>query len=213
MTDLNNTMIGTKFNRWTVTSNIFSIRGHKMVDAICECGNLRQVRVVKLKTGASRSCGCLRNEELTTHGQTKRATRHLSHEYWIWNAMIQRCTNKDNRQFPDYGGRGINVDEKWLKFEGFLEDMGFRPTTLHSIDRTDNSLGYCKTNCEWKLRVEQNRNRRNNHTLTLNGESLCVSAWAEKLGCTSAFIFNRIKRGWTDKKILTKPSRTKVKIT
>jgi hypothetical protein len=149
--------IGTQVSRWTIQGEAFKSGKHYSVNCLCKCGNERIVRVQKLLTGKTRSCGCLRNEELTTHGQTKRVTRHLSHEYWIWNAMIQRCTNKRNKQYPDYGARGITIDEKWLRFEGFIDDMGFRPTVVHSIERVNNSLvkTIASGNSGW-IRIETN---------------------------------------------------------
>ncbi len=207
MTNFDSIIVGAKFDRWTVNSNIYSINGHRLVSATCDCGNRREVRAIKLINSQSRSCGCLRDEELTIHGMAKRDAH--APEYAVWNAMVQRTSNPNNRQYPDYGARGIHIIDKWKLFSGFIEDMGTRPTPLHSIDRINNNLSYSKENCEWSLRVAQNRNKRNNHLLTLNNMSLCVSEWAEKLGCSPSFIANRIKRGWSDLDVLTKPSRTK----
>lgn len=83
--------------------------------------------------------------------------------YAVWRAMKQRCINSNNKGFNNYGGRGITYDPKWESFEGFVEDMGFRPEITEgelSLERKDNNGPYCKDNCIWASRVQQNYNQR-----------------------------------------------------
>jgi hypothetical protein len=196
--------IGATFGRWTVIGpeKPASIRRWM---CLCECGEIRAVRKEKLLDGTSQSCGCLQRENLTTHGMTASAVRRKSSEYWIWNTMIQRCTNRRARNYADYGGRGISVCERWLSFPNFFADMGLRPSNLHSLERMDNASGYSPANCCWATRREQNQNRRNNRRFTVQGETKCLAEWARALGCSHTTILARIRMGWTEERAVSTP--------
>lgn len=80
--------------------------------------------------------------------------------YSIWADMLSRCMNKNSPGFSNYGGRGITVAPRWYHFANFAEDMGLRPTANHTIERVDNTKGYCRENCVWDTRSNQCVNRR-----------------------------------------------------
>ncbi len=134
------------------------------------------------------------------HGLTK------SKIYSIWSVMKQRCYNKKDRRFKDYGGRGIFVCERWRNsFDNFLKDMGTPPTAKHSIDRIDNNKEYSPENCRWATRMEQMANFRRNRYVSFNGKTLHVAEWTRKLGFGERTIAARLNRGWTTEAALTTP--------
>jgi hypothetical protein len=138
-----------------------------------------------------------RKVRATTHGMC------ATSEYMIWVAMRQRCANPNNKAYPNYGGRGIQVCERWMRFENFLADMGPRPPGL-SIERIANDLGYCKSNCKWGTRREQNNNSRNNHHLTFNGRTQSIHAWSREVSLNVRTIHSRLRLGWPLEMVLTR---------
>lgn len=173
----------------------------------CDCGVETIVHSSSLRTGRTKSCGCLSREVTTKrntkHGQAKRgATRP---EYAVWNTMKQRCTNPNTEYWEDYGGRGIVVCSQWMEsFEVFLKDVGSSPGRRYSLERKDNSKGYEPDNVVWATRIEQARNTRANHVITFNGKTQCVAAWAEELSLGKA-LQARLDLGWSNEKALTTP--------
>lgn len=122
-------------------------------------------------------------------------------------AMLARCTNPDNPDWPNYGGRGITVCDRWRNsFEAFLADMGKKPTPKHSIDRwPDNNGNYEKSNCRWATDDQQARNQRSNRNLTLDGETKCLTDWAASCGMDVATLHCRLDSGMSLTEALAKP--------
>jgi len=133
----------------------------------------------------------------TNHGLSR------TEEYNIWSSMKQRCFNKNRLNYKNYGGRGIIVCKRWLKFENFFVDMGKRPKGK-SVDRIDNNGNYEPNNCKWSTQKEQCRNTRNNVILTFCGVTKCVAEWSEFLGLDEKLIRSRLKNGWSIIQALTK---------
>src|SRR5678816_3096740 len=120
---------GREFGDWTVVED--SIPGLNAL-CVCVCGTRKQVNRSNLLRGLSISCGCHKSKASSTHGMSKTIT------YKSWQNMHARCLNPNNQAYPYYGGAGIVVCERWMKFENFLADMGERPSSLHSIERENN---------------------------------------------------------------------------
>ena len=188
-------MSGQRFGRLTALRH----DGEKW-ECVCDCGGTAKCLPFNLKRGNSKSCGCLKRELHTRHGGAGTT------EYSIWCAMHRRCEDPKNPGFKDYGARGITVCERWSDFNAFLEDMGKRPLD-HEIDRERNNEGYCKENCRWVTREENNRNKRNNVMIRWRGEDLPLVVWAERLNMNYWTLSNRIHRGWTVERALTQPVR------
>jgi len=175
----------------------------------CECGNKKVIVCDGVKNGHTTSCGCFQRElnvaRSTTHGHKSRMTP--SSEYLSWTNLKKRCLDSSNTAYPDYGGRGITVCDRWKNsFQAFLDDMGTKLPGME-IDRINNDGNYEKSNCKWSTRTEQARNKRDNRNMEWNGEVHCLSEWAEITGVSRSALENRVNRGWSVEKALTTPVR------
>jgi hypothetical protein len=124
--------------------------------------------------------------------------------YRSWASMLQRVreTNPEKHNFHSYRARGITVNPKWEEFEGFYEDMGDRPEGC-TLDRIDFNKGYYKENYRWATLDVQANNKRNARMLTLNGETLTLEKWSEKLGIAKSTIHCRLRDGRTVEEALS----------
>lgn len=194
-------LTGARFGKLTVVARgENTATGHPRWICNCECGGATLSGGQSLRSGLAQSCGCERVANASkassvcnrTHGQSGSAI------YAIWRGMVARCTVPTNKDFARYGGRGITVCDRWMKFEDFFADFGFsRPSERHSIDRRDNGKGYELGNVRWALPVEQQNNRRDTVLLTLDGETLSMAQWSRKAGAVSpTTLARRLKHGW-----------------
>lgn len=171
---------------------------------ICDCGNVKDTRAASLKKGDVKSCGCLSREcmppNLTTHGMS------CYSGIKTWQAMLRRCNNPADKDYAQYGGRGIKVCNDWLDPRNFARDMGERPQG-YSLDRIDTNGDYCPENCRWATPAEQGANKRNNRMLEHAGQTLHMSEWCRRLNVKPSTVANRLKAGMDPSPALTLPSR------
>lgn len=187
----------------------------------CNCGTVLEIDAGNLMCGHSQSCGCLHREKSRitalrlhelkifgkkpTHGHTvgSKSGSPRTLEYGSWSRMKRRVLNPKNKDYKDYGGRGIKIDIRWMKFENFLADMGFRPTGNHSIDRINNNGNYCKENCRWATPMEQAGNRRSARRFKFQGLNLSIAEWSRRVGIKYSTLQLRIAtNGWLGKTTL-----------
>lgn len=180
-------LTGLKFNRLTVVSESSKNKFSQIVWlCICDCGKETFVATADLKAGSIKSCGCLQIEGIlkisTRHGFAKRGNK--TPIYKAWAAIIQRCYNPNCKSYPDYGGRGIEICDRWrYSFENFLSDVGEKPSTKHSLDRfPDNDGDYGPDNFRWAIRKEQSRNTRQNVWIEHDGFKRTITEWAKIFG-------------------------------
>jgi len=206
-------LTGKKFGRWTVLKRAENKGNYIRWKCLCDCGAIRIVNGNSLKRGISKSCGCI-SSEITAERNRKHGMSKTP-EYRVWTHMTQRCTNKTDGSYKNYGARGIKVCDRWLhSFENFYADMGKRPTEKHSIERKNNNGDYEPDNCKWATKKEQCNNRRSSHMLTLNGETKTMSQWSDITGISIGTLWARIEGlGWSVEKALTVPLEKKQTIT
>lgn len=171
----------------------------------CDCGQERDIQPTKVTAGFHQSCGCLAAEatsvRMTKHGG------YLTPEYKSWNAMMQRCTNPRNTSYPDYGGRGITVCERWQGEDGYLNfvgDMGARPVG-ETLDRIKTDGNYEPSNTRWATKKVQSNNRRITRMITVDGERRPLSHWTAQMGFSKNTISERIRDGWPEHLAATLP--------
>lgn len=134
------------------------------------------------------------------HGLSESAT------YYSWKSMIARCNNPNATGYKNYGGRGIKVCKRWLKFENFLKDMGKRPKNK-TLDRINNNGNYKPANCKWSDNTEQNRKKRSIINITFNGKTKIMADWAKLYGIKQGTLRSRINNGWGIRRALETPVR------
>lgn len=191
-------LTGQRFGRLLVTSlaenNPFRRKGRRGGSSAwicaCDCGTQLLVRSELLRKGETKSCGCLRNDVVRKRRFIDGRSR--TRLYGIWGSMVGRCRDEGHTSYKRYGGRGITVCDRWLKFENFLADMG-EPLRGLSLDRIDNNGPYSPENCRWADVTTQLRNRRTSRFLTWNGKTLTHAEWERQLGFPVGTIHNRLR--------------------
>ena len=172
---------------------------------LCHKHLQRLVKYGELEPSRQRySCDGLVNRYPTEHG--------------AWHSAKERCLNKNNKQFKNYGGRGIKICDAWqgaYGFKNFLDDMGPKPSndkesngrSVWTLDRIDYNGDYCPENCRWATREMQNNNRRTVIVVDYNGCSRTLSEWGKFYGVSAGMLRQRYKKGLRGDKLFSRPKR------
>lgn len=173
---------------------VVAYEGNGRWRCLCDCGSTTTTTAAKLNRG-QKACRCILGKTWSIHGDARHNAR--TPEYITWLNMNQRCVDVNHHKYYLYGGRGIKVCPTWRSsYEAFLGDMGPKPSPLHTLDRKNTNGNYEPANCRWATAKEQNRNRRNNHLLTIDGVTKCITEWAEVYDLCPKLVAGRIRRGW-----------------
>ena len=181
----------TRFGKLTVLHEAESSNGDRKALCRCDCGTIKSVYVSHLRRGNSRSCGCEVVRGKPKHGQFYHPL------YGRWNAMVQRCTNPKHKDYPSYGGRGVEVCARWLEDpRNFFEDMGPCPQGM-SIEREDVNGNYEPSNCSWQDARTQAQNKRAVKLFLFRGEELCLAEICRRAGISGRYdaMYKRMRRG------------------
>lgn len=200
---MKDSLVGQRFGRLLVQERAGVRHSGARWRCLCDCGETTETYGFALKNGTTTSCGCRAKECLElriTHGDSGSA------EHRVWEAMQERCYNPAHTNYKNYGAKGIRVHMRWLGPQGyanFLEDMGRRPSSQHSIERKEGALGYFKENCVWATRIEQNNNTSRNQWLLHEGRRQTVAQWGREKGLLVSTIRKRLLLGWSTERVLT----------
>ena len=197
-------LTGQKFGKLTVIERAEKDkRGNVQWLCECECGNKKVVRGYQLTSNKTKSCGCLVGHNNGVHYKTR--TRLFN----IWASMKQRCSDKNSNNYKNYGAKGIKVCDEWqnnfVAFSNWAKANGYNDKL--TIDRIDNKKGYEPSNCRWVDMKTQQRNKSNNHLVTINGETKCVAEWCSLYPISPSAVWKRTDKGMDIVTAITKPSR------
>lgn len=192
--------VGDRFGRLAVVGTADKSKwGYPRWILRCDCGKEVQVIQNDLRSGRTKSCGCLKSEAARRNGKNT-ATHGMRGNpgYKMWSDMLCRCYKENNIGYRNYGGRGIMVCSQWRDDPAaFIAYMGPRPPG-HSIDRIDVNGNYEPGNVRWATRKEQNRNTRANRIVSFRGRAMSLAEACELVNINYYTVFGRLRRGWTE---------------
>lgn len=210
--------IGARFNRLTVLA---TVADPKRCLCLCACGNRVELKYTYVRSGNTKSCGCLGRDARIARNKRNASRGGLTHSHSgkSWNAMMSRCFNEKYHDYATYGAVGIKPCAFIAESPANLIATIGERIGNQSLDRIDGSGGYTCGKCpeclsrksplniRWATSVQQTRNQRSNHLLEINGLTMCFSDWAKRIGINESSLRYRIARGWTGERLISGPRR------
>jgi len=197
-------MTGMRFSRLLVKSEACKTKYNNSAwNCQCDCGNEIIVPGPYLRQGDTKSCGCLKRDTSknrnTTHGLSQ------TDEFKTLARIKTRCFNRNSKDYPNYGGRGITICSEWINSpETFVRDVGLKPSKKHSLDRINVNGNYEPGNVRWATPFQQANNNRRNRVIEWNGETKTLAQWSIVLGISSSCLSARLnKGGWPIERAFT----------
>lgn len=173
-------------------------RNSRFVLCVCKCGTKKEFRMQLLKTGKTKSCGCVSHEMGAEKRRTHGGTGTRLHN--IWRSIKRRCYNPNERVYEYYGGKGVVMHDDWLfdfaRFRDWSEKNGYSEDL--TIDRIDNTGNYEPSNCRWVSMQVQSNNKSNNRMMKINGTTKTVADWSRFTGVNVKTIYNRLYSGYPE---------------
>lgn len=187
---------GRRFGAWRVIGLEGWGAGGQRWLVHCDCGTNRVLKINNLLKSISTSCGCQREAAHLTHGMSR------TRPYKIWAGMLTRCRNPESDSFPAYGGRGIEVCDLWLEFEGFWRDMQRGYSSVLTLERLDVNGHYEPGNCAWIPKPEQLQNLRRTVRIQTPHGQMTLRQASNAFGIKRETLRGRIRYGWPEWRLL-----------
>lgn len=201
-TNAKSVRVGSRYGRLTVFA-VGQVEGTYRYYAVCQCdcGSApKRIRQDGLTSGVVTSCGCYQSEQSTKHGL------HSSPHYGRWRNMIDRCDNEDCVAYPNYGGRGVRVCDRWYDIETYINDLPEGYFEGAHLDRIDNDGDYEPSNVRWVTPQKNHNNRRSTNLIEHDGRKKSLSDWAREKGLSPQLVWDRINNcGWSIEQSLNTP--------
>jgi len=185
-------LTGQKSGKLTIISYSHRVGRQNYWICECECGTTKPINHRHLMDESTKSCGCLNGE---FHGLS------TDKIYKAYRSMLSRCNNHKDKDYANYGGRGIKVCDRWSSPTLFIQDMGMPPTKTHTLDRIDVNGNYEPSNCRWATRLEQENNKRRNVYYDYKCERFTLSQLSRLISIPRSTLENRLKRGWDQNRV------------
>lgn len=207
--------IGVKYNRLIITKDIgFDHNQHRKVMAVCDCGVSKEYVLSAIKTGTTKSCGCIKAERGKTWKKTHGLSRHPLHRIWV--GIKQRCYNPKNDNYPNYGGLGVIMCDEWLNdFEAFYTwciQNGWEKGMQIDKDLLVNTINgkiYSPEYCSIVTAKKNLSKTRLSKMVVYKDVKKTLMEWSIELGLNYSAVNKRITRGWSAQKAFEVPIQIK----